>query len=546
MARHRLRAHAPKPRVRGAVESGPITSVRARSGEVRVRRRLGRPARPSPSPPGSRPSSLPQWRSAADPAASDPESAANWHSGPALTLRTSGSRARAVLASTRYDRLAHDSPPWCRGRCAVPLAAPLVHRRLGGSRSGWRRRAVAGKPTSDDLTIPGSDSTRATDLLDERSSRAEPTARSRSRCRRHGPARPGRQQDGGQGDRQGATGRTPRVRSVTSPFSEEGSEQLTKDGTIGYISLNLRDGPAELDEEEADSLIARRRPGDARRDRRRRRAPTSARRSRSRRPSRARLIGLAVAVVVLAFAFGTLVAMPLPIVTAIFGLAAGLSLVGLLGHLIDVPSIAATLGTMLGLGVGIDYALFIVTRYRGFLAEGHDVEESVARATATSGGAVLFAGSTVVIALLSLYFGGIPIVRALGYSAASSSPSRSSRRSRCCRRSSARWASGSTACGCRSASTPTTTNRTAGRAGRARSASDRSPAAIVGLLILVAPGGPAARHHASGSPTTASSPRTPRRGSPTTSSPRASAPGPTGRCSSRSGSTRRRSRTRRS
>jgi RND superfamily putative drug exporter len=73
---------------------------------------------------------------------------------------------------------------------------------------------------------------------------------------------------------------------------------------------------------------------------------------------------------------------------------------------------------MLGLGVGIDYALFIVTRYRGFLAEGHGVEESVARATATSGGAVLFAGSTVVIALLSLYFGGIPLVRALGYSAA--------------------------------------------------------------------------------------------------------------------------------
>jgi RND superfamily putative drug exporter len=110
--------------------------------------------------------------------------------------------------------------------------------------------------------------------------------------------------------------------------------------------------------------------------------------------------------------------MPLPILTAIFSLSAGLSLIGLLGHVIAVPSIAATLGTMIGLGVGIDYALFIITRHREFLAEGFEPEESVARATATSGGAVMFAGSTVVIALLCLYFGGIPLVRALGYSAA--------------------------------------------------------------------------------------------------------------------------------
>ena len=73
---------------------------------------------------------------------------------------------------------------------------------------------------------------------------------------------------------------------------------------------------------------------------------------------------------------------------------------------------------MLGLGVGIDYALFIVTRHLGFMKEGHSPQESAARAAATAGGAVLFAGSTVVVALLALYFGGIPIVRALGYSSA--------------------------------------------------------------------------------------------------------------------------------
>ena len=231
------------------------------------------------------------------------------------------------------------------------------------------------------------------------------------------------------------------------------------------------------------------------------------------------MIGLAVAIVVLAFAFGTLVAMPLPIVTAIFGLATGLSLVGLLGHLIDVPSIAATLGTMLGLGVGIDYALFIVTRYRGFLAEGHGVEESVARATATSGGAVLFAGSTVVIALLALYFGGIPIVRALGYSAAivvavavvaavTLLPAILGAAGR----------ADQPACGSRSASTPTTTSRTAGRAGRARSASDPLASAIVGLADPASAWRSRCSTSRSGSPTTRSCPRTPRRGSPTTSS----------------------------
>jgi RND superfamily putative drug exporter len=110
--------------------------------------------------------------------------------------------------------------------------------------------------------------------------------------------------------------------------------------------------------------------------------------------------------------------MGLPIATAIIGLVAGLSAIGLLGHGIDVPTVGPTLGTMLGLGVGIDYALFIVTRHRGFMEEGHPVDEAAARAAATAGGAVVFAGGTVVIALSSLAVARIPIVSALGYSAA--------------------------------------------------------------------------------------------------------------------------------
>ena len=276
---------------------------------------------------------------------------------------------------------------------------------------------IAGKQTSDDLTIPGSDSTRATDLLDaklpSRANGSVPVAMDAGK---------GSRLDRGS-DKQAvdatirAYRQDPRVRSVTSPFSAEGADQLTKDGRYGYINLSVREAPADLTEEEAEELVARADPL--------RRAGIDAavgayvgQKVSKPATESSEVIGLAVAMVVLAFAFGTLVAMPLPIVTAILGLATGLSLIGLLGHLIEIPSIAATLGTMLGLGVGIDYALFIVTRHFGFLAQGLEVEESVARATATSGGAVLFAGSTVVIALVSLLFGGIPIVSALGYSAA--------------------------------------------------------------------------------------------------------------------------------
>ena len=125
-------------------------------------------------------------------------------------------------------------------------------------------------------------------------------------------------------------------------------------------------------------------------------------------------VGIAAAVIILLFTFGTVTAMALPIATAIVGLAVGLSAIGLLGHGIEVPTVGPTLGTMLGLGVGIDYALFIVTRHRGFIEQGHPVEEAAARAVATAGGAVVFAGGTVVIALCSLAVARIPIVSALG------------------------------------------------------------------------------------------------------------------------------------
>jgi RND superfamily putative drug exporter len=130
------------------------------------------------------------------------------------------------------------------------------------------------------------------------------------------------------------------------------------------------------------------------------------------------LIGLAVAVVVLLLAFGSVVAMGLPLATALIGLGTGMALITILEAFISVPTDAPVLATMIGLGVGIDYALFIVTRHREHLHRGMTVEESAARATATAGQAVVFAGITVVIAILGLVFVGIGSVAVMGYAVA--------------------------------------------------------------------------------------------------------------------------------
>ena len=130
------------------------------------------------------------------------------------------------------------------------------------------------------------------------------------------------------------------------------------------------------------------------------------------------VIGLAMAMVVLLFTFGTVVAMGLPILTALVGLVCGLSIVTLISHVAVVPTVAPTLATMIGLGVGIDYALFIVTRHLEQRRAGMATRESIARSVATSGGAVLFAGCTVMVALLSLAVVNIPLVTTLGYTSA--------------------------------------------------------------------------------------------------------------------------------
>jgi RND superfamily putative drug exporter len=123
--------------------------------------------------------------------------------------------------------------------------------------------------------------------------------------------------------------------------------------------------------------------------------------------------GIFAAMFIMLIAFGSVVAMGLPVLTALFGIAVGFALEDLLSHVLNVPIFAPEMLAMIGLGVGIDYALFIVTRYRQGLFEGRDPRQAVATALATSGRAVLFAGTTVVISLLGLFLLQLPFLQGL-------------------------------------------------------------------------------------------------------------------------------------
>jgi RND superfamily putative drug exporter len=130
------------------------------------------------------------------------------------------------------------------------------------------------------------------------------------------------------------------------------------------------------------------------------------------------IIGIAVAAVVLVITFGSLLAAGLPLLTAIIGVGIGVAAITALASPLDLGSTTSTLATMIGLAVGIDYALFIVSRYRAELAEGRDREEAAGRAVGTAGSAVVFAGLTVVIALVGLSVVNIPMLTKMGIAAA--------------------------------------------------------------------------------------------------------------------------------
>ena len=277
--------------------------------------------------------------------------------------------------------------------------------------------SATGRPTSNDTTIPGSDSERATKLLENKlPSQANGSVPIVLKAT-----------SGTLADNSNQTAvenavsslkKNQYVSEAVSPYSEQGAGSIsTTDPEIGFISLVLKQSSDDLNVDEANSILDSADPA------KKAGIEVSAGGylgTELSQPSTrlSETIGILAAIPVLLLAFGLVAAMPMPLTTAILGLLGGLAVLGLLGTGIQVPSISPTLGAMLGLGVGIDYSLFITTRHLRLLESGHPPKEAVARAVATSGGAVVFAGSTVIIALLCLYFGGIPIVSQLGYSTA--------------------------------------------------------------------------------------------------------------------------------
>jgi putative drug exporter of the RND superfamily len=274
-----------------------------------------------------------------------------------------------------------------------------------------------GDNTNDNLTLPGTGSQHATDAL----SKSFPDqANGTSPIVLH--VSTGKLTDskyaGAVNQAAADVAKAPDVASVVNPLTSQGASALSKDQATGYLSVTLSVNPGQLTEDDAQAIInAAAKPAQAAGIQVETGGQLGAKVS---TPSTetSELIGIIAAMVILTLTFGTVVAMLLPIVTAILALASTLSVITILSHAITVSTVAPTLATMIGLGVGIDYALFIVTRHFRGLGDGLDLQESIARAVATSGGAVVFAGSTVTIALVSLAVANIPLVTTMGLMAA--------------------------------------------------------------------------------------------------------------------------------
>ncbi|MFC8874407.1 MULTISPECIES: MMPL family transporter [Streptomyces] len=202
------------------------------------------------------------------------------------------------------------------------------------------------------------------------------------------------------------------VASVADPYT---GNAVSKDGTIAYASVKYDVSGMELEESTKDALedaaqqardagLTVEVGGDALQA-----VPET---------GATEVIGIAVAAVVLVITFGSLVAAGLPLLTALIGVGIGVSTITALASALELGSTTSILAMMIGLAVGIDYALFIVSRYRAELAEGREREEAAGRAVGTAGSAVVFAGLTVVIALVGLAVVNIPMLTKMGVAAA--------------------------------------------------------------------------------------------------------------------------------
>ncbi|MEU9184900.1 MMPL family transporter [Streptomyces sp. NPDC048484] len=284
---------------------------------------------------------------------------------------------------------------WCVQHRLVALLLWLLA--LGGVTAA---AAVTGSDYSNDYEVPGTESGHATELLQDNfpglggdsstvvwhstpgSVRAADVEQTMTRAL----------------DRIGGL---PGVAAVVSPYEGRGSGQISEDGRTAYATVTF-DEPAEnIDRGEAAAVVAAAKAAEADGLQVELGGQAIAL-TESPGGHLAEIVGVAVAAVVLFLAFGSLAASMLPIATALVSVGTAYAGIVLLGHVMTVADFAPMLGTLVGLGVGIDYALFIVTRHRRGLKRGLPVEEAARNAVATTGRAVVFAGATVCIALLGM------------------------------------------------------------------------------------------------------------------------------------------------
>jgi RND superfamily putative drug exporter len=209
----------------------------------------------------------------------------------------------------------------------------------------------------------------------------------------------------------------PHVISAVSPFATPNSPQVAKDGSTAYGTTSWNVVPASLDTAYLTKLDTAVQP-----------ARTAGLEveygagagqiGQKTDDKNSEIIGLVCALLLLLLMFGSVVAAFMPLVSAVFSVLAGISLVGLLASAMNFPTTAPTVATLLGLGVAVDYGLFLVARHREQLDHGMEPLESAGRSTATSGAAIVVAGSTVVVAILGLYVAGVPFVGAMGLASA--------------------------------------------------------------------------------------------------------------------------------
>jgi putative drug exporter of the RND superfamily len=196
---------------------------------------------------------------------------------------------------------------------------------------------------------------------------------------------------------------------VVSPYSPEGAHQINPDRTIAYAEINLADRDSDVLYDagtDARAVVANADvPGTQ--------VELGGDIAFEQPAFSSEAIGFIAALIILLIAFGSLLAAGLPLITAIFGIVTGIALVGLVVNFIGMPSFSNQAVAMIGIGVGIDYALFIVTRYREGLSDEMTPECAIMRALDTAGRAVLFAGCTVIIAILGLFTIGLDMIRGL-------------------------------------------------------------------------------------------------------------------------------------